>query len=155
MRRSIKGIVVAGTAVAMAALGTGVAYAFVTASGSGSAAQPTVSSAAYSLQVTVSQVTDLTPGIAQAITVTVTNQGPAKVKISNTVLSLPALVTGVNTDALATVHLTQPATAPHVLDKSGATATTTYTGSIMIDDSDTVDQTSLLGKNITVTADVN
>jgi len=155
MRRSIRSIVVAGTAMAVLAAGGGIAYAFVSASGSGSASQSTASSAAYSLDVTVSQATGLTPGVAQSVTVTITNKGPAKVKVSNTVLSLPGSISGVDAAALATVHLTQPASAPTVLDKSGPTATTTFTGSILIDDSSDVDQTSLLGKSITVTAYVS
>ncbi|MEV4140723.1 hypothetical protein AB0J72_52225 [Dactylosporangium sp. NPDC049742] len=53
------------------------------------------------------------------------------------------------------MHLTQPALAPAVLDKSGPSSTTTYTGAIVIDDSADVDQTSLLGKSITVTANVS
>jgi hypothetical protein len=152
MRKSFKGMVVAGSAAAVIAAGSGVAYAFVAAAGSGSAAQATVSSNAYSLQVTVSQATDLTPGVAQPVTVTVTNKGPSKVKIGNAVLSLPTSIAGVDPAALATVHLTQPASASTVLDKS---ATATLTGSIAVDDSPTVDQTSLLGTTITVTAYVS
>jgi hypothetical protein len=152
MRRSIKGMLIAGTVVAAMGAGTGVAYAFVSASGSGSAAQSTVASQAYTLQVTVGQVTNLTPGVAQAVTVTVTNQGPAKVKVTNTVLSLPATVSGVDPAALATVSLTQPAAKATVLDKAGST---TFTGSILVEDSATVDQTSLLGKDLQLTANVS
>ena len=54
--------------------------------------------------------------------------------------------------ALGTVSLSQPASAPTVLDKNG---TTTFTGSITIDDSTTVDQTSLLGASLPVTASVS
>ncbi|MFL6114910.1 MAG: hypothetical protein ACJ786_26710 [Catenulispora sp.] len=151
MRRSIKGMLVAGSVVAAMSVGTGVAYAFVAASGSGAAAQSTVASQAYTLQVTVSQVT-LTPGVAQTVTVTVTNQGPAKVKVTNAVLSLPGTVSGVDPAALATVSLTQPAAKATVLDKAGST---TFTGSILVEDSATVDQTSLLGKDLQVTANVS
>jgi hypothetical protein len=133
MRRSIKSVLIAGIAAAAIGAGSGVAYAFVSAAGSGSAAQSTVASQAYTLQVTVSQVTNLTPGTAQAVTITVTNQGPAKVKVTNAVLSLPA--------AKATV-----------LDKNGST---TFSGSILVEDSATVDQTSLLGKDLQLTANVS
>jgi hypothetical protein len=155
VRKSVKSLVVVATAVAVTALATGVAYAFVAVTGSGSSNQPVVSSNAYSIQVTVSQVTDLTPGTAQPITVTVTNKGPSKVKVSQALLSLPATVSGVDAAALGTVHLTQPAVAAAVLDKSGASSTTTFTGSIVIDDSADVDQTTLLGKSLTVTANVS
>jgi hypothetical protein len=145
-------MLVAGTAVAVISAGSGIAYAFVAASGQGSAAQSTVASNAYTLQVTVSQVTSLTPGVAQTVTVTVTNQGPAKVKVTNAVLSLPASVSGVDPAALATVSLTQPAAKATVLDKNGST---TFTGSILVEDSATVDQTSLLGKDLQVTANIS
>jgi hypothetical protein len=152
MRRSIKSVLIAGTAAVAIGAGGGVAYAFVSASGSGSAAQSTVASQAYSIQVTVSQVTNLTPGTAQAVTITVTNQGPAKVKVTNAVLSLPATVSGVDPAALATVSLTQPAAKATVLDKNGST---TFSGSILVEDSATVDQTSLLGKDLQLTANVS
>src|SRR5581483_9926683 len=123
-----------------------------TASGSGSASQSVVGSAAYSLQVTVSQASNLTPGVAAPVTVTVTNKGPAKVKVSTAVLALPASVAGVDPAALATVTFTQPASGAVVLDKNG---TTTFTGSITVEDSATVDQTSLLGASLPVTATVS
>ena len=152
MRKLLQRTVVIGTAVAVSSLGAGAAYAFVSGAGTGSAPQAAVSSAAYSLQVTVSQATNLTPGVAQQVTVTVTNKGPAKVRISTAALSLPASIPGVDPAALGTVTLTQPAATPTVLDKNG---TTTFTGSILIEDSAVVDQTSLLGQSILVTATVS
>jgi hypothetical protein len=152
MRKLIQRAAVGGTVFALAATGAGVAYAFVSASGSGSASQAVASSNAYSLQVTVSQATNLAPGVPATITVTVTNKGPAKVKVSTATLSLPSTVAGVDSAALATVNLGQPTSAPTVLDKNG---TTTFTGSITIEDSATVDQTSLLGASLPVTASVS
>jgi len=152
MRKFLQRTVVIGTAVAVTALGAGAAYAFVAASGSGSSSQAATSAANYRLDVTVSQPATLVPGTTQTVTVTVTNRGPAKVRISTATLSLGTLPSGVDQAAYDTVKLNQPAVLAQVLDKD---ETTTFTGSIQIQDSATVDQTSLLDKTFTLNANVS
>ena len=152
MRKFLQRTVVIGTTVAVTALGAGAAYAFVAASGTGSSSQSATSAANYRLDVTVSQPATLVPGTTQTVTVTVTNRGPAKVRISTATLSLGILPSGVDQAAYDTIKLNQPAVLAQVLDKD---ETTTFTGSIQIQDSATVDQTSLLDKTFTLNANVS
>ncbi len=155
MRKFLKRAVVVGTAVAVTGLGAGAAYAFVTTSGTGNSSQAATSAANYTLAVTVSPTSNLTPGAPQQVTVTVKNNGPAKVKLSTVTLVLPSSVTGVDSAAWGTVTVTSPTVQSGgvVLDKGQTSAP--FTGSIQIEDSATVDQTSLLDKTFTLTANVS
>jgi hypothetical protein len=148
---------VIATIVTAAVLGSATAaYAFVKLTGEGTGTgSKGVAAAKFKLDVELVSPVELVPGASAAVTVKVTNASTAngKVKLSNVVLSLPATAQGgCDAAALATLSFTSPGAVNEILATG---ASESFTGSVALADSDTVDQTCLLDHDLQVTANVS
>jgi hypothetical protein len=148
---------IVATVAAIGIIGSATAaYAFVATTGVGNGnGSKVVASDNFTLDVDIENPQTLVPGASAAVTVKVTNNSTAngKIKFTNVNLSLPATPQGTcDAAAWATLSIADPASQTATLQK-GQSAT--FTGTVSLADSDTVDQTCLLGQDLNVTANVS
>jgi hypothetical protein len=150
-----KSIVAAVAAVGILGSATA-AYAFVTTTGNGEGNGSKGSAGSnFTLGVEVLNPVELVPGDDAVVTIKVTNTSTrnGKVKVSAVALSLPTAPAGCSAAVMSTLHLTNPTVPAGTLLQRNEDET--FTGTIAMDDSDTVDQTCLLGQDIVVAAAVS
>jgi len=148
---------IVATVAAAGILGSATAaWAFVATTGHGEGnGSKVVASDNFKLTVDVLNPLDLVPGRLATVTVKVTNDSTAngKIKFTKVDLSLPtAPEHGCSAEAWATLSVVDPVNQTALLQQ-GQDAT--FTGSIALADSDDVDQTCLIGKDLTVIAHVS